>query len=262
DTITTKEDLDRQQPGLPVLGLIPAMPGRLATTAPVAAKHPHSSAAEAYRSLRTSVQFLALDEPVKVVQVTSPRTAEGKTTTVANLALTLAAAGQKVIVVDCDLRRPRLHELLGSQNKVGFTSVLTGQTPISAALQPVANHEHLFLLSSGERPPNPAELLSSPRTSEILLAVRRMADIVLVDCPPVLPVTDSVLISAQVDTMLVVVSSGLTSAKDLSRALEVLAQVDAPVSGVVLNAVPVNAGYRYSYSYTPDPKHLRPAERT
>ena len=118
--------------------------------------------AEAYRSLRTSVQFLGLDQPVRLLQITSPRTAEGKTTVVANLAVTLAAAGQRVIAVDCDLRRSRLHTVFGLPNTEGVTSVLIGRTPISAALQQIEDHENLTVLTSGERPPNPAELLRAP----------------------------------------------------------------------------------------------------
>jgi non-specific protein-tyrosine kinase len=265
DTISTKEDLDRSQPGLPVLGMIPAMSSRSGETKGlISDTRPHSYAAEAYRSLRTSVQFLALDQPVRVLQVTSPRTSEGKTTTVANLAVTLVAAGQRVIVADCDLRRPRQHDMFGLSNKVGFTSVLLGDAPMSEALQPVPNHEGLLLLASGERPPNPAELLASPRVKEVFGAMARLADVVLVDTPPVLPVTDAVLVSGRVDSTMMVVSAGLTSAKDLARALEVLAQVDAPVTGAILNAVTVDAGYRYRYrySYTPDPRHLKSSEQS
>jgi non-specific protein-tyrosine kinase len=265
DTITSKDDLDRTQPGLPVLGMIPAMSSRTGETKGlIPDTRPHSYAAEAYRSLRTSVQFLALDQPVRMLQVTSPRTSEGKTTTVANLAVTLAAAGQRVIVADCDLRRPRQHDMFSLSNKVGFTSVLLGQAPMTDALQAVPNHEGLFLLASGERPPNPAELLASPRVKEMFGALARLADVVLVDTPPVLPVTDAVLVSGRVDATMIVVSAGLTSAKDLSRALEVLAQVDAPVTGAILNSVSVDAGYRYryQYSYTPDPRHLKSSEQT
>jgi non-specific protein-tyrosine kinase len=263
DTISSKEDLDRSQPGLPVLGMIPAMSSRSGETKGlVSDTRPHSYASEAYRSLRTSVQFLALDQPVRVLQVTSPRTSEGKTTTVANLAVTLEAAGQRVIVADCDLRRPRQHDMFGLSNKVGFTSVLLGDAPMSEALQAVPNHEGLLLLASGERPPNPAELLASPRVKEVFGAMARLADVVLVDTPPVLPVTDAVLVSGRVDATMMVVSAGLTSAKDLARALEVLGQVDAPVTGAILNAVSVDAGYRYRYrySYTPDPRHLKSTE--
>jgi capsular exopolysaccharide synthesis family protein len=261
DTIVSREDLDRTQPGLPVLSVLPAVSGRNKDL--VSTTRPHSDAAEAYRSLRTSVQFLGLDQPAKLLQITSPRSAEGKTTVVANLAVTLAAAGLRVVAVDCDLRRSRLHAVFGLSNKEGFTSVLIGQTPLSAALQPVEGHENLSVLTSGERPPNPAELLSGARAGEVFSALERRADMVIVDCPPVLPVTDAVLIATSMDATLLVVSSGTTTGKDLSGALEVLGQVDAPVVGVVLNALETNAGYRYRYrySYSYEPRHSVPADR-
>jgi capsular exopolysaccharide synthesis family protein len=230
-----------------VLGVLPAVSGRNRDL--MASARPHSDAAEAYRSLRTSVQFLGLDQPVKRLQITSPRTAEGKTTVVANLAVTLAAAGNRVIAVDCDLRRSRLHHVFDLSNKEGFTSVLVGQTPLSVAVQPVKGQDNLSVLTSGERPPNPAELLSGVRAGEVFSALGQLADIVIVDCPPVLPVTDAVLTATSMDATLMVVSSGTTTGKDLSRALEVLAQVDAPVVGVVLNALETNTGYRYRYRY-------------
>ncbi len=263
DTIVTREDLDRAQPALPVLGLIPVVSGRDAKAKDlVSAARPHSFAAEAYRSLRTSVQFLGLDQPVKLLQITSPKSAEGKTTIVGNLALALAAAGQRVIAVDCDLRRSRLHSMMGLPNKAGFTSVLIGQTPIAAALQQVEGQENLSVLTSGERPPNPAELLSGTRAREVFGVLERLADIVIIDCPPVLPVTDAVLIAANVDATLMVVSSGTSTAKDLSNALDLLGQVDAPVAGVVLNSVSTNAGYRYRYSYSYEPRHSSTADRS
>src|SRR5262249_25531304 len=118
DTLTSQDGLDRTQPRLPVLGMVSPISSRTGETKGlVPDTRPHSYAAEAYRSLRTSVQFLALDQPVRIVQVTSPRTSEGKTTTVANLAVTLAAAGQRVIVADCDLRRPRQHDMFSLSNK-------------------------------------------------------------------------------------------------------------------------------------------------
>jgi capsular exopolysaccharide synthesis family protein len=142
----------------------------------------------------------------------------------------------------------------------GFTSVLIGQTPIPAALQRVEGHENLSVLTSGERPPYPAELLSGTRAGEVFYALERLADVVLVDCPPVLPVTDAVLIATSMDATLLVVSSGTSTAKDLSNALKVLSQVDAPISGVVLNSVSTSSGYRYRYSY--EPGHSPAADRS
>lgn len=257
DTISSREDLEASQPGLPLLATIPSTEGRGRSTGSVVSlSRPHSGAAEAYRALRTSAQFLALDQPLRVIQVTSPKTGEGKTTTAANLAVAFAAAGQRVVAVDCDLRRSTLHQVFGVANEIGFCSVLSGDHPLSAALQEVPSTSGLRLLPSGPRPTNPAELLAGVRTGEVIAALAEMADVVIVDSPPVLPVTDASLISASVDATLVVVSSGSTGARDLRHALETLGQVDAPVRGTVLNRVALNPGYSYGYVYTAEPRHV------
>src|SRR5207249_10429878 len=134
------------------------------------------------------IQFMGLDQTLKTVQVTSPSPGEGKTTTLANLGVVLSRAGQNVILVCCDLRRPRIHEFFGLSNEVGFTSVLLGDTPLSAALRKVPDEERLMVLASGPEPPNPSELLSGTRAVEVFTALQGMADIVLIDSPPVLPV--------------------------------------------------------------------------
>jgi non-specific protein-tyrosine kinase len=210
---------------------------------------PASPISEAYRALRTSVQFLGLDRPLRLIQLTSPRASEGKTTTISNLAVALSRAGQRVVVVCCDLRRPRIHEFFGLDNTVGFTSVLLGEVPLSSAVQPVRRQERLALLASGPTPPNPSELLSSHRTAEVLQALTLQADVVLIDCPPVLPVTDSLVLSAAVDATILVTNSGSTTRKEAQRAVELLRQVDAPLVGSVLNGVTPETGYGYGYGY-------------
>ncbi|HUP70142.1 MAG TPA: CpsD/CapB family tyrosine-protein kinase [Acidimicrobiales bacterium] len=131
-----------------------------------------------------------------------------------SLAVALAQAGQRVVIVCCDLRRPRIHEFFGLSNAVGFTSVLLGDTPLSAAIQKVRGQERLAVLASGPIPPNPSELLSGRRTVEVLTAVQAEADIVLVDCPPVLPVTDAAVLSSRVDATLLVATAGETTRKE------------------------------------------------
>ncbi len=249
DTLATKEDLDVAQPGLPVLGLIPAVPSWRDRTQTdlVTVTRPQSATAESYRSLRTSVQFLSLDQSLRTLQVTSPKSSEGKTTTVANLAVALAGAGQRVAVVCCDLRRPRIHHFFGLSNDTGLTSVLAGELPLSEALQEIPGQAGLVLLASGPRPSNPSELLSSPRTAEVLSALSEMADLVLIDTPPILPVTDAVVLSPRMDATLVVVSSGITTRRDLARSLELLSQVEAPLAGAVLNGIVTEHGYGYRY---------------
>lgn len=254
DTVKAKEDVERTLPGLAVLGFIPAIRDWKDKGRPmvVTATDPSSPAAEAYRSVRTSIQFLGLDRPVDVLQVTSPAQSEGKTTTLANLAVALADAGKRVAVVDCDLRRPRVHEFFGLPNDVGFTNVLVGDVPLSQAVQPVTDHKGLFVVSTGPLPPNPAELLSSKRAEDVLSALRATADIVLVDSPPVLPVTDAAVLSRLVDGVLVIAAAGTTTRDNLRRAVDTLVQVDAPIVGAVLNSVRRRRGYdsyQYHYAY-------------
>ncbi|HVM07313.1 MAG TPA: polysaccharide biosynthesis tyrosine autokinase [Acidimicrobiales bacterium] len=256
DRIRSKEDLERAAGGLTVLGLIPAVSGwrNRKDARLISLEDPTAEASEAYRTLRTSLQFLGLDRPMRTLQMTSPVKAEGKSTTMSNLAVSFARAGQRVIVVDCDLRRPRLHQFFGAHNDVGFTSVLLGDAPLSAALQDVGGEENLRVLASGPLPPNPSELLSSRRTVEVLTALQADADVVLLDSPPVLPVSDSLALSARVDATLVVVSARESRRKQLHRALELLEQVDAPIIGMVLNGVGRESrfgrAYGYGYGYT------------
>src|SRR5581483_11194643 len=174
DSIKSKEDVDRIVPDAPVLGLVPAVAAWRDKETPVVVsiEEPTSAAAEAYRTLRTSIQFMGLERPLKTLQITSPAASEGKTTTLANLAVALARAGQRVIVVCCDLRRPRIHEFFGVSNTLGFTSVLLGEIPLSGALQKVPGETRVVVLASGPPPPNPSELLSSRRTVEVFTALQ------------------------------------------------------------------------------------------
>jgi len=251
DSVKTKDDLNKVVPDKPVIGLIPLVEGWRADEAPklISIEEPTSAAAEAYRTLRTSIQFVALDRPVRTLHVTSPGPQEGKSTTLANLGVALARAGQRVIIVCCDLRRPRIHEFFGLDNETGFTSVLLGKVPLSAALQKVPGQARLSIMASGPLPPNPSELLSSKRTIEVLTSLQAEADIVLIDSPPVLPVTDALVISGRVDATILVCVSGATTRKDAARAIELLDQVDAPVIGTVLNGVSAANTYGYGGQY-------------
>jgi capsular exopolysaccharide synthesis family protein len=251
DTIKGKEDLERATQGLPAVGLIPTVPGWKERKRPVlvSVSDSKSPAAEAYRSLRTSVQFMGLDKPLRAIQVTSPGAGEGKTTTTANLAVALAQASQKVVIVSCDLRRPRLHEFFGVTNDVGFTSVLLGDVPVSSALQSVVGIDDLKVVASGPIPPNPSELLAGRRAVEALAALQAEADIVLIDSPPTLPVTDAAVLANRVDGTLLVATAGLTTRRELHRAHEVLRQVDARLLGTVLNGATGDGAYGYTYGY-------------
>jgi capsular exopolysaccharide synthesis family protein len=249
DSVKGKDDFERVASGVPVLGLIPVVSAWRGKEDAylVSIEDPTSPAAEAYRTLRTSIQFLGLDQPMRTLQVTSANPQEGKTTTLANLAVALARSGSTVAIVCCDLRRPRVHEFFGLENEVGFTSVLLGKVPLAGALQEVPEQARLSLLASGPLPPNPSELLSSKRTVEVLGSLQAEFDIVLIDAPPVLPVTDALVLSGRVDATLLVAVAGATTRKEAARAVELLRQVDAPLVGAVLNGVDTEGSYGYAY---------------
>jgi non-specific protein-tyrosine kinase len=251
DSIETQEELERVIGDVPVLGQIPEVAGWKTRdkTQLVAREAPRSPAAEAYRALRTAIDFVGIDHPMRTLQVTSPTAGEGKTTTLANLGVTLATAGKRVVIVCCDLRRPRIHEFFGLSNKVGFTSALVGERPVSAALQDVPGMPRLRVLASGPIPPNPSELLASQRAADVLASLAAEADIVLIDSPPVLPVTDAVVLFRHVDATVMVVGAGSTSRKDVAAALAKVRQINGPLVGAVLNRVKVEPGYGYAYRY-------------
>jgi non-specific protein-tyrosine kinase len=255
DRIRDKTQLEELIPGIPVLGLIPVIDGWRDRKKPylVAQTHPKSPPTEAYRGLRTSVQFMALENPTKVLQITSPSAGDGKTTTSANLAWIMAEAGQRVVLVGCDLRRPRIHEFFGLPNDIGFTSVLLGEAELEDAVLRVPNQPRLQLLPTGPVPPNPSELLSSAKTREIFNTLGAYADIVVVDSAPILPVTDAAVLSTNADAVLLVVSSGMDRRRDTIRSIELLKQINAPLVGTVLNRAPETdsyAYYHYGYGYS------------
>jgi polysaccharide biosynthesis transport protein len=249
DAVRTKEDLERAGAGLPVIGMIPSVTNwkKRAETQVVSQTDPMSAAAEAYRSLRTAVKFMSLDRSVHVLQVTSPNVSEGKSTTVSNLAVALARAGEKVVVVCCDLRRPRLHHFFGLPNDVGFTSVILGMSPLGAALQAVPGEPGLRLLASGQLPPNPSELLASSRAEQVFSALKQNSSVVLIDCPPVIPVTDAAVLSSRVDGTLLVATVNGTARTEVTRSVELLRQVGAPLLGIVLNGTTTDGPYAYQY---------------
>ena len=252
DRIKSREDLEGARRDLPVAGTVPQVPPRTMRQYPIAiAADPPTAAAEAYRSLRTTLQFMVPGDRTPVLQVTSPAPGDGKTTVVANLAVAMAEAGQRVAVVSCDLRRPRVHAAFGLSNEVGFTSVLLQGIPVAEALQHVAEHGQLYVLTSGPEVVNPSELLASRRTPQVLAALGREADVVLVDSPPVLPVSDAAVVASMVDATLLVARMNSTTRKALVRSAEILGQVDARVLGTILNGVVhKKGGYEYAYGYS------------
>lgn len=216
-------------------------------------KHPlvtsldtHAPRVEAFRIMRTNIQFVEVDSPSKVFVITSAGPGEGKTTTSTNLALTLAQAGEKVILVEADLRRPKVGSVLGVDDAVGLTSVLVGKVDLTDAVQQTS--EGLHVLPSGALPPNPAELLQSQAMIDTINELRARYDLVLLDSPPLLPVTDAALLAAQSDGALLVVRHGHTTREQLVHSVDRLKAVGARAIGVVINCVPAR-GRRYGYGY-------------
>lgn len=248
ERIRSVGDLERVTRGLPTLALIPEVERGHDESFIALRDDPRSAQAEAFRSLRTAVKFAALDQSIKVIQLTSASQGEGKTTVVANLALALAQGGDRVAVVCCDLRRPRLQERFGVGLTPGFTDVLVGDSPLADALR--RYDTNVLILPAGSPPPNPSELLSSNKAAAVVRALTEEFDIVLIDCTPILPVTDALVVSRLVDATLVVADSRSTSRKAVTRSLQLLGQVNAPVLGMVLNGMP--EGGEVSYGYQSD----------
>jgi succinoglycan biosynthesis transport protein ExoP len=247
-----------QLAGAPTLGLIPRRRGGLGAATQESA---HDVAAEAYRSLRTAVRFLDPDRPLRTILVTSASPSAGKTTTAANLAISLARGGERVIVVDCDLRRAGLGHYFGLESAVGITSILRRQARLRDALQNAG--PNLRVLPSGPLPPNPAELLGSQSMATLLDQLAVDADVVILDAPPVLPVTDAVVLATQVDGVIVVARHGKTLRSAATEASRRLRGVNADVVGVVLNGVPVSEAREYYVEYVYQeiqvPRRSRPA---
>lgn len=203
---------------------------------------------EALRELRTNLHFIDVDSPPRVLLVTSSLPSEGKSTVIGNLAATIAAAGEGVIVVDADLRRPTAHQVFGVTGDVGVTDVLTGRATIDEVLQDWGPMPQLKVLAAGRIPPNPSELLGSRAMQHLLKELSQRA-VVLIDTPPLLPVTDAAVLSRAADGTLVVARARKTTTDGLQRALGNLARVRGRVLGVILNCVATKGPDTYSYGY-------------
>lgn len=247
----------RSLTGVPVLGVIPA--NRQVRKNPVLPDiQGQSIHAEAVRQLRTNLQYVDVDKPVQVLVVTSAVAGEGKSATSANLAASSArAAGRRVIVVEADLRRPQLSSYLDLEREVGLTSVLTGRVALEDALQSWGTHG-LTVLSSGPLPPNPAELVESAAMTSLLNRLRDMFDLIIIDTPPLLPVTDGAVLARKADGAVLVVRYGKTARNQVASAIRSMRSVDARVLGTVLTLVPPKGidgyeGYQGNYRSATDP---------
>lgn len=199
--------------------------------------NPRSPISEAYRTLRTNLEFSSLDKPIRSMVVTSAAPEEGKSTTLANLAVTIAQSGKKVILVDCDLRRPSLNQIFNARGSAGFTDMMRDDALMTKPPLQETNVTNLRLLTSGTLPPNPSELLASRRMGDVIAALQQQADIILFDAPPVVAVTDAAVLASKVDAVLLVVSAGKTKREHARKARALLEKVNARLIGTVLNNV-------------------------
>ncbi len=250
DTIKGAEDVERDLE-LNTLGAIHRFSGiREAQDHLITMKHPRSPVTEAYRVLRTNLRFSEIDSSGTLL-VTSSGPGEGKTTTAANLAVILAQAGRRVLLLDTDLRRPNLHRFFDLPNEVGLSNLILGDAPTTDAVIQTTAIEGLKLITSGPLPPNPAEVLDSDRMSEILAHLRTEADVLILDSPPVLAVADASILGSRCAGVIMVVDAGHTRTDACRRALETLLRTGAKVHGVVLNKLSPrrSTGYYYNYYY-------------
>ena len=245
DTLKGPDDVTRHL-GLPVLGLIAKHEKDVKV---ITASQPRSPISEAYRSLRTNLQFTSVDYPINTLLITSPSPGEGKSSVTANLGIVMAQSGRSVVLVDADLRRPNLHKIMELSNRKGVSTLFVQpKLNLDGSLQPTAV-PNLFVLPAGDVPPNPSELLGSAKMFEIIGRVKDHADLVIIDSPPIMAVTDSAVLAPRVDGVILVVQPGNTNLGAAKQAVEQLRRVGANVLGVVLNEVAINRSrYRY-YHY-------------
>lgn len=209
---------------------------------------PKSAYAEGIKTLRTNLTFMSPDRPPELMLVTSPGPSEGKTITSVNIAIAMAQSGLKTLIIDGDLRRPRLHKALGVENKIGLSTLVSGGADIDAALQ-TTPIENLSTIACGEVPPNPSELLHSERFHEFIEEIRGRFDRIIIDSPPIGAVSDALILSRVVDGALLVVKYAKTRKEMLSRSIEQLHGIGAPLMGIVLNEISRGQGGYYGYQY-------------
>ncbi len=256
-SIKTPDDLEGAL-GHPVLGSIPISSlGKADARGLEVFMSPTSPVSEAFLALRTNLQYLNCDRSLKTIAVTSAGPGEGKTAVASNLAAALAKSGSSVVLIGCDLRRPSIHEIFHMSGDRGLSNVIVGELSFMEAL--VQTKNGLNVIASGPVPPNPPELLGSSRMKEVIEQAKRIFDIVILDCPPVLPVTDALVLSATVDGFLLVARAGSTSAISVTRAKEALGKVSARILGAVLSFFDADSigdysGYGYGYYSNREPK--------
>jgi non-specific protein-tyrosine kinase len=224
---------------------------------PLAISAPESPAVEAYRNLRTNVQFLGIERTMRSIQVTSTRPGEGKTTTAANLAVVLSQTGSNVVLVDADLRKPDLHRLFAIDGSNGLTNNLAGD-PMELTIQRI--NDQLWVIVGGPVPPNPSELLSGRRMDAFAEELARRFDYVIIDSAPILAVSDAAALSRHVDGVLLVAQAKRVSLPQLRESIATLDRVGAPLLGIVLNRAKVDNAVSGEYEYA-QPSHKKKRRR-
>ncbi len=256
DTTIRSERQLTKLTGAANLAVIPRHPlGEVRPDDVAVLRDPNSIESEAYRTLRTVLDFVGQDRSFTVLLVTSPRPGEGKSSVAANLAATVAQSGRKVVLVDGDLRRPQVHRLFVTGNERGLSSVLTGEAHLQQCVQRVDRDRNVALLTAGPPPPDPAELLSHERLKLALASLAGASDLVVIDAPPVLPVADPIILAQLADATLLVATAGFSDRREWTETLDRLRKVDADVIGTVLlrpdSRVHATPGYRYAPSAAP-----------
>ncbi|CAG0948324.1 partial tyrosine-protein kinase Etk/Wzc, partial [Anaerolineae bacterium] len=259
DTIKDADDAQRVM-GVSMLGAIMRIAGvHQPADNLVTFKHPRSPISEAYRVLRTNLRFSGIENPTGALVVTSAGPGEGKTTTAANLAVTMAQGGRRVVLLDTDLRRPMIHKVFGFSNEVGLSSLFLGDAPTLASVMQPTEIPTLRVITSGPLPPNPAEVLDSALMKQVLRELREQSDMVILDSPPTLAVADASILGAQCSGAVLVVDAGRTRSDASRRALQSLKQTGTKVLGVVLNKLSTRraSGYSYYYYYSSKDKETK-----
>jgi capsular exopolysaccharide synthesis family protein len=244
DSVKSQDDVDTHL-GQHFLGLVPSAPDMAMFS------DPQSTISEAYRTIRMGLKFAASQRPLKTILVTSAIPNEGKTTTAANLGLALSQMGERILLVDADLRRQSMHKYFNLDNTTGLGSVIVEQGDVFAAIKRVEGHPHLSVLSAGPTFPNPSEVLSSEGMKTVLASLRDKFDAVIIDSPPIMPVSDPLVLSGLVDGVVLVARGGSTSRAIAKKACQSLEKMQAHIIGVVMNNVKIPKGtygyYYYSY---------------
>lgn len=208
-------------------------------------KDPRSIASESYRTLRTNLQYSSFDEEYKVIVVTSAEPGEGKSTTAGNLALSIAEGDKKVVLIDCDLRKPSLHKKFEISNTAGLSDVIVGKESISVVGYRYNNN--LTVLTSGKIPPNPSEMLGSKSMKALIDALKKVFDYVILDTPPVQAVTDAQILSTRADGTLLVIRAEKTKKDSVVNSINLLKKVNANIIGTILNGVDTKRNSYYYY---------------